>query len=105
MTSKVDTCYSLDYPDDLNCIKEFVRQSQGEACQPQLVLLTQEGCEVCAEQKSIHSEALREGIIQELNVDSTRGLEVIRKNDLEYVPALVLLDCQDNLILPASESV
>jgi len=97
----IDGCFAIeDNNGALACLKEIVRTAKGP-CRPKLVLLTQERCIPCAEEKALHQEAIDNGIIQVLSINSSEGLEVATKNQLENVPALVLLDCKDNLIFPS----
>ncbi len=97
----IDGCFAIeDNNAALACLKEIVRTATGP-CRPRLVLLTQERCIPCAEEKARHQEAIDKGLIQVLSVNSPEGLEVAVKNQLENVPSLVLLDCKDNLIFPS----
>ena len=98
---KIDNCFAIDDNNAaLACLKEIVRTAKGP-CRPKLVLLTQERCIPCAEEKALHQEAINKGIIQLLSVNSREGLEVATKNKIEAIPALLLLDCKDNLIFPS----
>ncbi len=96
----IDKCYSLE--DDavaLDCMKETVREAKGD-CKPQLVLLTQESCTPCVEEKALHKDALKEGVIKELSVDTDAGMKVAIKNEIDFFPAIVLLDCDEKVIYP-----
>lgn len=96
-----DTCYAIE--DDraaLECLKELVRTAEGP-CAPKLVLLTQVGCVPCEEESALRKDDIASGLIQELSVDTEEGLKVAATNDIEYFPALVLLDCNNKLILPS----
>lgn len=98
---EIDQCYAIE--DDskaLECLKDIVRAAAGD-CRPQLVLLTQEDCTPCQEERAKHNEALKEGIIQELSVNSEKGMAIAVKNEIDFFPALVLLDCEGNIIYPS----
>ena len=96
-----DKCYALEDGDlALFCIKEVVRTAKGE-CRPKLVLLTQENCIPCQEQKDQFKTDLDSGIIHEVGVTSEEGISIIKKNGIEFIPSLLLLDCRDNIILPS----
>ena len=97
---KIDVCFSKENDDALMCLKKFVSTAKGN-CTPKLVLFTQEDCNSCKEERALHQEDITKGIIQELSIDTEEGLEVARKNKIEAIPALVLLDCKDNLIYPS----
>jgi len=85
----------------LNCLKKVVAQYSGsDVCRPKLVLLVQKGCVPCKEETDLHADDIAKGIIQRIQVDSPEGMAIVNKNDIEYIPSLILLDCHDNLILP-----
>ena len=96
-----DKCYAIEGDEEsLNCLKELVRTSSGN-CRPKLVLLTQEHCVPCQEEKALRAPDIESGVIQEVSINSTRGLAIIEKNGIDIIPALLLLDCKDNLIYPS----
>ncbi len=98
---KIDGCFSIENNKNaLACLKELVSTAKGD-CRPKLVLLTQERCIPCAEERELHKEDIARGIVQELSVNTPEGLEVAVKNEIQSIPALVLLDCKDKLILPS----
>lgn len=37
-------------------------------------------------------------IVQEVDIHSQRGQEIMQKNDIQATPALLLLDCTDTVI-------
>ena len=98
---KIDSCYAIeDNKNALSCLKEVVRTAEG-TCRPKLVLFTQENCVPCKKERARHQEDIAKGIIQELSIESPEGLEIAHRNKIEYFPALVLLDCNNNLISPS----
>ena len=98
---KVQECYAIeDNSEALNCLKKVVKEATGE-CKPRLVLFTQDGCPHCEDEKKLRKNDIAQGVIQVMNLDSLEGLAIARKNDIDFVPALVLLDCQDNIIEPS----
>ncbi|KKN48227.1 hypothetical protein LCGC14_0654890 [marine sediment metagenome] len=98
---KFDECYSIeDNQKALACLKEMVKHSSG-SCRPKLVLLTQKNCVPCSEEKTLRKPDIASGVIQEVNIDSSEGLEIIAKNGIDNVPALLFLDCNNNLINPS----
>ena len=97
---KIDACYDIKEDSAaLECMKELVRAGEGK-CKPKLVLFTQEDCEPCEEEEALHKEALKEGVIQKLSVNTEEGMDIAIKNKIEFYPALVLLDCNNNIIYP-----
>ena len=101
---RVDECYAT--PNDkeaLECVKDFVRKAQYwvPSCRPKLILLTQERCVPCNEEKATHKKAIDEGLIQVLDIDTPEGRVIATKNEVELLPALLLLDCQDMVIYPS----
>ena len=86
----------------LDCLKKVVAQYAGsDICRPKLVLLVQEGCVPCKEETALHAADIAKGIIQKIDFNSAEGMAIAKKNGLEYIPSLILLDCQNNLIMPA----
>jgi len=85
----------------LNCLKKVVLEYSGsKVCRPKLVLLTAKWCDPCKGEEALHADDIAKGIIQEVSFDSPEGLEIAKKNDIEFIPSLVLLDCNNNLIMP-----
>lgn len=98
--AKVDTCYAMDGKEALECIKGFVQTASGP-CRPKLVLLTQENCIPCSKEKATHKKAIDEGLIQVLDVSTPEGAAIVSKNKVEFLPSLLLLDCEDKIIYPS----
>ena len=96
---EIDGCYAKG-EDTLACMKELVSMAKGD-CRPELVLLTQESCIPCEEERALHQKDIDKGIVRELSVDTPEGLEIATKNKIGGVPALVLLDCKGKLIYPS----
>lgn len=85
----------------LNCLKKVVTQYSGsDVCRPKLVLLVQNGCIPCKKESALHADDIARGIVQKINVDSPEGLAIAKKNGIELIPSLILLDCHDNIIEP-----
>lgn len=85
----------------LACLKKVVAQySDSNICRPKLVLLTSKGCLPCKGEAALHADDIAKGIVQQIDFTSPEGMEIAKKNDIEFIPALVLLDCRDNLIMP-----
>jgi hypothetical protein len=99
--AKADKCFNIeDNKVAFACLKELVSQDDSE-CKPKFVLFTQESCTPCAEEKEAHKEDIEKGLITVMDVDTPEGCEVAAKNEIEYFPALVLLDCENKLIYPS----
>ena len=93
------TCMGMESTKEaLACAKDVVMNSK-EECRPKLVLLVSEGCDYCREQEEIHKADISAGIIQRLDIASREGITVVEKNNLEFVPSLIVLDCHDNLLV------
>jgi hypothetical protein len=98
MNSDPGKCLDIENGEEsLACVKRVIAEYTG-SCKPKLVLLTQEHCPACAEQKELRKADLESGLIKQLDVLSPEGREIIKLNDLGTVPALVLLDCTNHLI-------
>ncbi len=97
---EIQKCYAIE--DDakaLTCLKKVVKEASGD-CKPRLVLLTRRGCTPCKEEKEHHKEAITTGTIQEVNLYSPEGQRIAKKNEIDFVPSLILVDCHDNIIYP-----
>jgi len=99
---KTQACLSIkNNQTALNCLKKVVTEYEGsDVCAPRLVLLTMENCEPCEGEEELLKDDIAKGIIKEVLLSSSEGLEISKKNDIEAVPAVLLLDCHNNLILP-----
>jgi hypothetical protein len=83
----------------LSCLEELIKNwPEEEACKPSLVLLGQGNCLPCNEEYEVHEAAIKAGIIEVVDFSSPRGSEIAKRNNIEAVPALLLLDCTDKLI-------
>lgn len=83
----------------LACLKKVVKEYAGaNTCPPKLVLLVQEGCVPCKEERALHKDDIARGIVEEIDIDSPRGRAIAEENDIYAIPSLLLLDCQNKLI-------
>ena len=95
----VQACLVMDDPQALNCIEELIKNWPAEeACKPSLVLLTQGNCVPCEEEHEVHAAAIAAGIIEVVDIDSPRGADIAKRNNIEQTPAVLLLDCTDMII-------
>lgn len=98
---EIDRCFAIENNKKaLACMKELVGKAEGDCC-PKLVLLTQESCTPCEEERELHKEDIKKGIVQEVSVDTQEGFDIAALNEIEYFPTLVLLDCNNRLIYPS----
>ena len=105
LQGKANRCFALEEDAAaLDCLKGVVRdmRQDGTACQPKLVILSQKGCPYCAQEQTRHREDIEAGVMQVMDVHSAEGLEIAKQNGIDQVPAILLLDCQNNLIEPES---
>ena len=96
-------CLSIE--DDqaaLSCLKGVVVKysDNPDVCRPRLVLLTQDGCDVCKEEATLHASDIARGIIEKINIKTADGKAIVKNNDIDFVPSLLLLDCKGKLIVP-----
>jgi len=83
----------------LACLKKTVAKYAGsDVCKPKLVLLVQDGCVPCKEQIAKHKEDIEKGIITKVNISTVEGIAIAKRNNIEFIPFLLLLDCHDDLI-------
>lgn len=99
MTNRwIDKCYEIEDPDQgFQCVKQEI-QKNNDSCKPRLVMLVQPGCGGCDEQKARYKNDIDNGIITLVDVATTEGAAIAKKNDISAVPALIVLDCQDNMV-------
>lgn len=103
-SDEIQRCYAIeDNTEALACLKKAVQNASG-SCKPRLVLLTQEGCTPCKEERVHHKEAIAAGTIQEVDFNSPEGKRIAEKNDIDFTPSLILVDCHDAIIYPDSET-
>lgn len=96
-----DECYAIENDQKaLDCLKDMVKTATGN-CRPKLVLLTQENCIPCRQEKARHAVDIKSGVIQEVDFNSAEGITIAEKNELRSIPALLFLDCRNNLIYPS----
>lgn len=106
VNDQVQACFRIEESQDaLACLKATVVEAKASDadCKPRLVLMTQAGCDVCKEEVGHQSQDIQAGTIEVVNVASERGRRIVELNDIEGVPALLILDCEDRIIeeLPA----
>ena len=102
--ARVQGCLAIeDNMKSLGCLKKAVRKfSQAEGvCRPRIVLLTQDLCDSCKEEKSSLRKSIDAGEIVEVSLEMPEGRDIARRNGIDFVPAVLLLDCNNNLIDPA----
>ena len=102
----VQACLLMDDNDQaLSCLEELIKNwPEGEGCKPSLVLLGQGNCLPCNEEYDLHAASIKAGIIEVVDFESPRGAEIAKRNNIEEVPALLLLDCTDTVIEQEGES-
>ena len=88
----------------LSCLQETVGALQKieGLCRPQLVLLSQENCDPCDEEREVRKDAIARGIIQEVDINSPRGRQICKNTEVDWTPSLLPLDCHDNLLEESS---
>jgi len=85
----------------LACLKKVVAEyADKPGCRPKLVLLVKDGCVPCREEAALHADDIAKGVIQKIDFHSPEGMAIAKKNDINFIPSLILLDCNDNLIMP-----
>lgn len=96
--NEIKTCFAIeDNEKALDCLKRVVRESKDE-CRPRLILLTQENCGGCEEEKSRFKKDIEAGTVVQVDINTQEGREIANRNKIEAVPAVLLLDCKNVLI-------
>jgi len=95
VNDEVKQCYKIEDDEQaLSCVKNLVKQSQG-SCQPRMVLLVQEGCSGCAEEKIHYKDDIASGLVKMVDITTSEGKEIAKKNSIYAVPALLIVDCNN----------
>lgn len=96
---EIKECYKVDDDNQaMTCIKKVV-QNTNDNCKPRIVLLYQDHCEGCKESKDQYKNEIAAGVITPIDFFSSEGKEIAKRNDIAAVPALLILDCQNNAIV------
>ena len=100
LVTKIQHCLSAE--DDkvaFACIKDVIRIPKEESvCQPKIVLLTQGGCGPCSEERERFAHDIETGLVQLVDIDSPYGRTIAERNQVDSIPAIMILDCEDNII-------
>jgi hypothetical protein len=94
-TAEVKKCYGIAEDDNaMTCIKEVVKKSQVEGgCVPRIVLLYRDGCGGCIEEKARYKKDIDSGLVTPVDIFSDEGKEIAKRNDIDAVPAVLIVDC------------
>ena len=101
--ARVQGCLAIeDNTEALDCLKKAVRTfSQTEdVCRPRIVLLTQDFCDSCKEEKSALQKSIDAGEVVEVSLETPEGQDIARRNEIDFAPAVLLLDCNNKIIEP-----
>jgi len=93
----VKDCLSLPEEESLACVKEAIKTEKG-VCPSRLVLLLEGDCEPCIQARREYEQDIKQETIQVVSTASKEGKDIIKRNNIEYAPALLLLDCNNQLI-------
>ena len=95
----IQKCMEIENTQEaLSCVKTAIANSN-DKCRPKLVLLVSAGCDYCREEEQNHRADIAAGIIEKVDIASREGINMVEKNNLDFVPALILLDCHDKVIM------
>jgi hypothetical protein len=95
----VKLCYAHEDDNEaLECIKGVVKNPAPGSCAPRLVLLVREGCDGCRQEKEHYKDEIASGLVTTVDIFSEKGVEIARKNQIDFVPALLVVDCGDKAI-------
>lgn len=97
---KAQKCLSIeDNAEAFACVKRVIAEG-GKGCQPRLVLLSNENCDPCSEEMAHHKKDIDAGLIHVIPFTSPEGVEIAKKNNIDYVPSVLLLDCHNLAMVP-----
>lgn len=99
MSEKVTSCFDIENKEEsFACVRKAIREETG-SCHSRIVLLTQESCAVCAEEKARRQKDIEAGEISVVDVDSEDGRDIVKINELDSIPALIVVDCHNQMIV------
>jgi hypothetical protein len=94
----VKRCYANESDDTaLSCIKEVIKHPE-VGCTPRMVLLVREGCDGCRQEKERYKNDIASGLVNVVDIFSEKGKEIALRNEIDFVPALLIVDCGDKAI-------
>lgn len=97
----IDECFNVEDNDEAyKCLKKVIKNDKS-SCQPKLILLVQENCEPCEAEKAARQADIDAGIVEVLSLDEPTGLALAKAIGIDYVPALLFLDCENKVITPS----
>jgi len=95
----VKLCYAHEDDDKaFECIKGVVKNPDPGSCAPRLVLLVREGCDGCRQEKEHYKTEIAAGMVTPVDIFSDEGKDIARRNDIDFVPALLVVDCGNKAI-------
>ena len=96
----VKDCLRIEDMDkSFDCVLKEVKNDTS-TCKPRLVLLVDdEGCEPCVEALKHFAKEIGDSAITVIDTKSADGKDIVNKNKVEGEPSLLLLDCQNNMIV------
>jgi hypothetical protein len=93
----VKKCYANEDDKALSCIKEVIKHPE-PGCTPRMILLVREGCDGCLQEKERYAGDIKTGLVNVVDILSEQGKEIARRNEIDFVPALLIVDCGDKAI-------
>ena len=94
----VQSCF--DATDALDCIVETIKvlPDVKGLCKPEVILFTAKDCRYCEDTRITYTDYLRKGEIKELDINSDKGSVKADTAGITDTPALVILDCNNQLL-------
>lgn len=93
--------------DKVGCVADLLDIIPPEVqalCQPRMLLLVNEdgSCQPCEDAKKDFASLLKAGIVTEKKIFMGDGARIAKKNGIEGAPALIVVDCNDNVLVDLS---
>ena len=100
MDKTLTRCINLPDKDEaLSCLKSRIKDDSG-SCKARFVFLESSNCDSCKKARNEIKRDIKNEVITVCDIDSEEGKDIMRRNSLSYVPALLLLDCHNRIIYP-----
>ena len=96
MDKELEQCLGLPEDEGISCAKSFIKKKSRGSCPIRFVLLTENDCEPC---DRAHLKYGDDPDIKLVNITSKEGKDIIKKGKIKNVPALLIIDCDNNVIV------
>ena len=100
MTEQIKSCLKISNNDKaMTCILDAISNQAKETCPARFVFLYSQNCPPCKAEEARLKKSIDNGMIRKVSIESPEGMAIAAKNEVDWTPALLILDCNNSLIL------